>query len=59
VLGYLFSLYLVDQVQTNKHWGGGGGGNSGGGGGGKNAHGAVDNDVADVATRGGGSRHYL
>jgi hypothetical protein len=42
-----------------QHWGGGGGGSSGGGGEGKNDCGAADEDVTDMAARGGGSRHFM
>jgi hypothetical protein len=42
-----------------QHQGSGSEGSGGGGGGGKNDHGAVDNNVADMAAWGGGSWHYM
>jgi hypothetical protein len=42
-----------------QHWGGGGRGSGGGGRGCKNDRGTVDEDVADVAARGGGRRHFM
>ncbi len=42
-----------------QHWGGRGGGSGRGGRGGENDCGAADDDVADVAAGGGGSRHFM
>jgi hypothetical protein len=42
-----------------QHWGGGGGGSGRWGRGGKNDRGAADYDVADMAARGGSSRHFM
>ncbi len=42
-----------------QHWGGGGGGSGRGGRGGKSDPGAADDNIADMATRGGGGRHFI